>query len=59
MLQQQAIENGINPDIVDEQIANAYKYDDPDAEFYQFMLDLQRSKHEKAKHMLTYTPQEF
>lgn len=34
MLQQQAIQSGISPDIVDERIANAWNYDDPDAEFY-------------------------
>jgi hypothetical protein len=55
MLQQQAIQSGISPDIVDERIANAWNYDDPDAEFYQFMLELQRSKHEKEKQMLTYS----
>lgn len=40
MLQQQAIQNGVSADIVDERIANAWNYDDPDAEFYQFMLEL-------------------
>jgi hypothetical protein len=34
MLQQQAIQSGISPEIVDERIANAWNYDDPDAEFY-------------------------
>ena len=39
---------------MDERIANAMDDDDPDAEFYKFMLDLQRSKNEKEKQMLTY-----